>query len=265
MSVKSASLTVSFISSFVIHIGALLLASTVALRNVHVHRQDLIPVTLIELSHVEPAPVQHAITRPPVKKIPLSPLHAEKPVIKNELARIEPSAPPTTTPMKEEPTRAAAKEPDAPSNTAAGIRAEGVGSETGAVFGRGDSGLVPGPGTVGSGGATTTLGFGHRPSTPGSRARSVLRTNREAKPIQTARAGYPPMALHMGMEGDVTLRIEVDPQGNVTKAEIIKSAGAGFDEEALKAVKLSRFEPAQKDGQNVPAEFTYMYRFRLQR
>jgi protein TonB len=73
------------------------------------------------------------------------------------------------------------------------------------------------------------------------------------------------MALRMGMESDVMLRIEVDPQGNVIKAEIIKSGGAGFDEEAVKAVKQSRFEPAQKDGQNVAAEFNYVYRFRIQR
>jgi protein TonB len=63
----------------------------------------------------------------------------------------------------------------------------------------------------------------------------------------------------------VTLKIEVDAQGNVTKAEITKSGGGGFDEEALKAVLQSRFEPAQREGQNVPAEFTYIYRFRLQR
>jgi protein TonB len=67
------------------------------------------------------------------------------------------------------------------------------------------------------------------------------------------------------MESDVTLRIEVDPTGSVTKAEITKSGGAGFDEEALKAVKQSRFEPAQREGRNVPAEFTYLYRFRLHR
>jgi protein TonB len=69
----------------------------------------------------------------------------------------------------------------------------------------------------------------------------------------------------MGMESDVTLRIEVDPAGNVTKAEILKSGGTSFDEEALKAVRQSRFEPAQKDGQSVAAEFSYIYRFRLQR
>jgi protein TonB len=76
---------------------------------------------------------------------------------------------------------------------------------------------------------------------------------------------YPPLALKMGMQGDVTLKIIVDPEGNVSRAEIVGSSGAEFDQEALKAVKQSRFEPAQKDGQNVAAEFTYVYRFRLQR
>jgi TonB family protein len=61
------------------------------------------------------------------------------------------------------------------------------------------------------------------------------------------------------------LRIEIDAEGKVTKAEITKSGGPGFDEEALKAVKQSRFEPAQRNGRNVPAEFTYIYRFRLQK
>ena len=69
----------------------------------------------------------------------------------------------------------------------------------------------------------------------------------------------------MGLEGDVMLRIEVDPEGKVMRAEITKSAGMGFDEEALKAVKQFRFAPAQKDGMSVPAEFTDIYRFRLQR
>jgi hypothetical protein len=47
-----------------------------------------------------------------------------------------------------------------------------------------------------------------------------------------------------------------------------EQCSAGFQgllEEALKAVKQSRFEPAQKDGQNVAAEFTFIYRFRMQR
>ena len=121
-------------------------------------------------------------------------------------------------------------------------------------------------GNAGDGAGTAIAGLGRGAGAPGLPARiPPIRTNREAKPIQTARASYPAIALRMGLESDVTLRIEVDPEGKVTRAEIIKSGGAGFDEEALKAVKQSRFEPAQRDGQHIPAEFSYVYRFRLQR
>ena len=88
---------------------------------------------------------------------------------------------------------------------------------------------------------------------------------REAKPVQTVRATYPPMALRMGLESDVTLSISIDSEGNITNAAIVKSGGAGFDDEALKAVKQARFEPAQNEGRNVPAVFTYVYRFRLRK
>jgi vitamin B12 transporter len=124
---------------------------------------------------------------------------------------------------------------------------------------------VPGTGTAGDGGGTAASGLGRGSGAPGLPAQALLRTNREAKPIQTVRATYPTMALRAGLESDVTLRIEVNPEGKVTKAEIVKSGGGGFDEEALKAVMQSRFEPAQRDGQNVPAEFTFVYRFRLRR
>ena len=175
--------------------------------------------------------------------------------------------------IREEPAEAVEAKPLAPAKTetpssfASGSRVEGDGSEahTGNLFGKGDVAVAPGSGTAGGGGGTAASGLGRGSGAPGLPAQSVLRTHREAKPIQTVRAAYPPMALRMGMESDVTLRIEVDPEGKVTKAEIIKSGGAGFDEEALKAVKQFRFEPAQKDDRSVPAEFTYIYRFRLQK
>src|SRR5918995_5730378 len=78
-------------------------------------------------------------------------------------------------------------------------------------------------------------------------------TKRRDKSSSFSIASYPPMALRMGVEGDVTLRIEIDSDGKVTKADIVKSGGAAFDEEAVKAVKQARFEPANKDGRNVPA------------
>jgi periplasmic protein TonB len=56
-----------------------------------------------------------------------------------------------------------------------------------------------------------------------------------------------------------------DAEGKVTKAEIAKNDGMGFDEEALNAVRQFRFEPARRDGANVPSELTYIYRFRLEK
>jgi protein TonB len=146
-------------------------------------------------------------------------------------------------------------------------RVETGGSEAGAgnLFGNGDVGVVPGTGTAGGGGGAASAGLGRGSGAPGRPDQTVLRTNRLAKPIQSVRPVYPPLALKMGMQGDVTLKIIVDAEGNVSRAEIVTSGGADFDEAALKAVKQSRFEPAQRDGQNVTAEFTYIYRFRLQR
>ena len=191
------------------------------------------------------------------------------PTLKNEITKIEP---PAATIIKDESAKPIEAKLNAPAKAesppvSASARVEGGGSELGTstLFGRGAAGLLPGAGS-GDGGSDALTGLGRGSGAPGLPAQpAIFRTNREARPIQTARAAYPAMALRAGLESDVALRIEVDPQGNVIKAEIIRSGGAGFDDEALKAVKQSRFEPAQRDGQNVPAEFTYIYRFRLQR
>ena len=133
------------------------------------------------------------------------------------------------------------------------------------LSGKGESGVIAGPGT-GEGGGTASLGSGRGPGTPGDAAPNTpVRINREAKPVQIVRATYPPMALRMGLEGDVTLSISIDSEGSVIHAGIIKSGGAGFDDEALRAVKQARFEPAQNEGRTVPAVFTYVYRFRLRK
>jgi TonB family protein len=191
-----------------------------------------------------------------------------KPALRSQSAKPEPPAAPSA---KDESAKSVETKPALPAKVEAPIalataRVEGGGSEASAsaLFDRGDAVLLLGSGAGGGGSAAAGLGRGS--GAPGFPAQqTILRTNREAKPIQTARATYPAMALRAGLESDVTLRIEVDPQGIVTQAEIIKSGGGGFDDEALKAVKQSRFEPAQRDGQTVPAEFTFVYRFCLQR
>jgi protein TonB len=250
--VKEKSLGIPLVTSLTIHGLVLLVASSI----VHNNRQlpDFQPVSLIELPAVAES------KKPPAAPTPK--LLENKPAVKSELTPL----------AKEEIVKPVETRPNVPAISAtpaiaSTARAEGGGSEAGAgtLFGRGDAGLLPGSGS-GGGGGTAVAGLGRGAGAPALPAQqTIFRTNREAKAIQTVQASYPAVALRAGLESEVTLRIEVDSQGNVTKAEILKSGGAGFDDEALKAVKQSRFEPAQKDGQNIPAEFTYIYRFRLQR
>jgi len=265
-STKNASFSVAFLASLLIHGATTLLIPTLINYSPNSLQQHFIPIALIELPQV----AQKEETPSEVKKsLPHIQRKVEKPVSKNEIVPTPRSAPPTAAVEPTNPMEGKTDVTPNPENTpsfAPTAPVEGGGSKAGAenLFDRGDVGVVPGPGTEGQGSGTAASGLGRGSGAAGLPAPpTVLKTNREAKPTQTARAAYPPMALRMGLEGDVTLRIEVDTEGKVTKAEIIKGAGTVFDEEALKAAKQSRFEPAQKDGRNVLAEFTYVYHFRL--
>src|SRR5262245_45868159 len=274
---RDDSLNLSLVASCFIHGAVIILASIILKHTVSLRHQDFLPISLVDVPRQEqPKPIQKIETPPEIKKPP-SPPKVEKTKdpkpAKSEIGQPKP-IPPSVASSKEEPLKPVEtkpieitrSEPAPPLAPTAPL--EGGGSEAGAgnLFGNGDAALVPGAGTAGGGGGTASSGLGRGSGTPGLSALTTpLRTNREAKPIQTVRAVYPPLALRMGTESDVSLRIEIDTEGKVTNAEITKSGGAGFDEEALKAVKQSRFEPAQRDGKNVPAEFTYIYRFRLQK
>ena len=274
---RNENLGIPVLSSIAIHICAILIGSMIFHRS-HLRPRDFFPIGLIDLPRPEPPPPANRIEAPPEteKPLPTAPPRAEKLKVikraaKTEIAKPEPP-PPLPAAPKEEPAKVTEPKPpppvqrEAPTTFPSDSRVEGGGSEAGAgsLFGEGDVGVVPGAGSAGGGGGTASSGLGRGSGAPGLPAQTApVKTNREAKPLQTARATYPPMALRAGLESDVTLKIEVDAQGKVIRAEIIKSGGAGFDDEALKAVKQVRFEPAQRDGQNVPAEFTYVYRFRL--
>ena len=260
-------LGISLISSLLLH-GLALLTAAALLQHRNLGRQVLFSVKLVDIQTPN-----ETVEMPAVKKAPAiakaEKVKETKPAPKSDTSRVQPTAAPS---VIEESAKSVEAKPTLPAKTEAPplpatARVEGGGSNAGTsdLFGRGETGLLPGSGS-GGGGGTAVAGLGRGSGAAGLPAQqSILRTNREAKPIQTARATYPAMALRAGLESDVTLRIEVDPQGNVIKAEIVKSGGGGFDDEALKAVKQSRFEPAQRDGQNVPAEFTYIFRFRLRR
>ena len=269
----------SFIASLIIHGVVIILASLLIRQTTNFRHRDFLPINLVDVPRQEQVkPIRKQEPPADIKTPPPPPPKIEKskepkPVAKSTIAEPKPTQAPAALPKKEEPAKAIEEKPpaaklDGPPPIAPATKVEGGGSEAGAgnLSGKGDVAVVPGAGTAGGGGGTAASGMGRGSGDPGLPAATTpLRTNREAKPIQTVRASYPPVALRMGMESDVTLRIVVDTEGKVTTAEITKSGGAGFDEEALKAVRQSRFEPAQKDGRNVPAEFTYIYRFRLRK
>ncbi|HEY1235118.1 MAG TPA: TonB family protein [Candidatus Binatia bacterium] len=272
---RNDTLGVPVLASFAIHILVLLLGSVIV-HNTSLRQPNFVPIDLVDIPKPENPPPQKKIEAPEIKK-PVPPPKIEKPKPPPQIAKAPVTKPevsaPLPAPIKEQPAKPLETKPieppnlEPPASFSPSAKTESGGSEAGAgnLFGKGDVGVVPGTGTAGGGGGTASAGLGRGSDAPGPSAQTVLKTNRLAKPIHSVPPVYPPMALKMGMEGEVTLKIIVDPEGNVSRADIVKSTGTDFNEEATKAVKQSRFEPAQREGRNVPAEFTYIYRFRLKK
>ncbi|WP_437817875.1 TonB-dependent receptor domain-containing protein [Sorangium sp. So ce1078] len=75
---------------------------------------------------------------------------------------------------------------------------------------------------------------------------------------------YPPEAEKQGMEGSVTLQLDIDRNGRVKQAVVVESAGHGFDESAVAAAQKLEFEPARRaDGTPAAARILYRYSFTL--
>ncbi len=74
---------------------------------------------------------------------------------------------------------------------------------------------------------------------------------------------YPPIARRLEKEGTVLLRVTIDERGRPVEIEIIKKAGFGFDEEAVKAVQGSTFIPAKKEGKPLTCKALLPIRFVL--
>jgi protein TonB len=74
---------------------------------------------------------------------------------------------------------------------------------------------------------------------------------------------YPHSALRLKKEAEVTVRLLVDENGQVQEADRIgPKAGMGFDQAAISAAKLTRWQPATKEGVRVSmwAELTIQFR-----
>ena len=89
------------------------------------------------------------------------------------------------------------------------------------------------------------------------------RVSRLPKVSREVRAVYPEAARRAGIEGQVVLRLRIGAEGQVVEARVLESAGHGFDEAALAAVRQFSFEPGTLDGAPVATDITYTHTFLL--
>ena len=74
---------------------------------------------------------------------------------------------------------------------------------------------------------------------------------------------YPDKAQKAGIEGRVIVQFVVNEKGEVENPKVIRGIGGGADEEALRVVKLAKFEPGEQRGVPVRVQFTIPIVFML--
>jgi len=74
---------------------------------------------------------------------------------------------------------------------------------------------------------------------------------------------YTEIARRAGVEGTVFILAKINKNGDVVDATVIKGLGAGLDEEALNAIKLTKFIPGKQRGKPVNVKMTIPVKFVL--
>lgn len=166
----------------------------------------------------------------------------------------------------------------APAGSAAPIPLMGLSMEStisgaGPAFVPGNSRMGKAPPTAQPSGVSSNgpvaSGSGTAKASPGLRAAARIPT-RDVKLVKPKRLAfkqpaYPPTLRAQGIEGDVLVRVNLDPQGVVKAASVLRSGGhPAFDAAALAAARNERFSPALRDGKPIAYTLSYSYRFRIE-
>ncbi len=77
------------------------------------------------------------------------------------------------------------------------------------------------------------------------------------------RASYPDLAMRTKTEGKVYVLAYINESGDVDEVKVVKGIGGGCDEEAVRAVKRSKFSPGQDKGVNVKTKLAIAIHFKL--
>lgn len=74
---------------------------------------------------------------------------------------------------------------------------------------------------------------------------------------------YPLQAKSLGVQGVVYVQCVIDEKGEIVSPKVVKTLGAGCDEEAIRVLKKSKFKPGYDKGKPVQVRFTLPIFFRL--
>lgn len=103
---------------------------------------------------------------------------------------------------------------------------------------------------------------------PQPKPQPVAKINREPSPLAGNQAPkYPPQALRSGVEGSVSVRVEVDASGVPTDVKVVERSGErsrDLDRAVTDAVRKWRFDPAMKDGKAVAGAVVVPVEFKSQ-
>ncbi len=82
--------------------------------------------------------------------------------------------------------------------------------------------------------------------------------------IHDPQPGYTEEARMARIQGVVLLRTVIDPEGNVTRLEVLKGLTLGLTESALETVKQWKFKPATRNGRPVAVYYHLSINFSIQ-
>ena len=277
----------SFTVSSVIHLAL------IPLPGLMMHAKPLepimVPVEMIEIAHaealkkIEVAPPPPA---PPAAKPKPNPakITAPKLVSKPEVIQTPQPQPPIGNTKEEvpepepivEPPPPLAALPQKPGAPLAGwnsgspaSEAEGNAGGAGALFGKGDVGVVDGTGVQGGGGEKGNSGLGPEAKgdgTGGGGTASGDALSGLARPLggYQVKPRYPESARRAGLQGVTTLRVRVLENGRVDEVLVEQSAGfRDLDLAAMEAVKKWLFEPARRGKEPVSVWVMLPVKFEL--
>jgi len=74
---------------------------------------------------------------------------------------------------------------------------------------------------------------------------------------------YPKRAQYTGTQGKVFIEFVIDKNGHVTNMKVIKGIGSGCDEEAMRVLALTKWQPGRQRGKPVKVRMTMPLNFVL--